>query len=82
MDSNAAEWSAVALDTNALIAAVEYGQSVASLGAYPIVSITTIKQFLRGAGSLEALRAWLMDTDGRVGLAGSEITAASMHDGT
>ena len=64
----------MALDTNALIAAVEYGQSVAVLGGrIPIVSITTIKQFLRGAGSLEALRAWLTDTDGRVGLAGSEI---------
>jgi len=75
LDSNAAEWSAVALDTNALIAAVEYGQSIAVLGGrIPIVSITTIKQFLRGAGSLKALRAWLTDTDGRVGLAGSEIT--------
>ena len=70
----------VALDTNALIAAVEGGQAAAVLGGRtPIVPITAAKEFLRGGGSADALRAFLAQTGGRIGLAGQEATVVGLQ---
>lgn len=43
--------AAVALDTNAVIAAVEGGQAILG-GRAPVVSITAVKEFLRGGAPL------------------------------
>jgi predicted nucleic acid-binding protein len=70
---------AVALDTNAVIAAVEQHMANQILkGRAPIVPVTAIKEFLRGGGSSEALRAFLTGTGGRI-IAGTEATALSLR---
>ncbi|MBK8013952.1 MAG: VCBS repeat-containing protein [Deltaproteobacteria bacterium] len=68
----------VSLDTNALIAAVERGQSILG-GRAPVVPITVAKEFLRGGGSSAALREFLTANGGRIGLAGSEAAAAGLR---
>jgi rRNA-processing protein FCF1 len=70
--------SSVALDTNALIATVERGQSILG-GRAPVVPITAAKEFLRGGGSSAALREFLIANGGRMGLAGTEATAAGLR---
>lgn len=73
----------VSLDTNALIAALEKG-SVAAVdksiaGRIPIVSITAVKEFLGGGGSIQALRNFLAERGGRLAAAGTEAEAASLR---
>ena len=68
----------MALDTNAVIAAVERGQSVLG-GRAPVVPITAVKEFLRGGGSSAALREFLTANGGRIGLAGQEATATGLR---
>lgn len=70
--------ASVALDTNALIASVERGQSILG-GRAPVVPITVAKEFLRGGGSSAALRKFLTANGGRIGLAGSEATSAGLR---
>jgi predicted nucleic acid-binding protein len=70
--------ASVALDTNALIATVERGQSFLG-GRVPVVPITVTKEFLRGGGSSALLREFLTANGGRIGLAGSEATAAGLR---
>jgi predicted nucleic acid-binding protein len=70
----------VALDTNAVIFAVEHGQAGAILaGRTPVVPITVAKEFLRGGGSASALREFLGATGGRIGLAGQEATVSALQ---
>jgi len=53
------------------IAAVEKGQAATVLGGRsPVVPITVAKEFLRGGGSSGALRTFLGETGGRLGLLG------------
>jgi predicted nucleic acid-binding protein len=70
--------ASVALNTNALIATVERGHSILG-GRAPVVPITVAKEFLRGGGSSAALREFLTANGGRIGLAGSEATAAGLR---
>jgi predicted nucleic acid-binding protein len=69
--------SAVALDTNALIAGVERGVNVLG-GRTPVVPITAAKEFLRG-GSADALRVFLSANGGRLAGAGSEATVRALQ---
>jgi RHS repeat-associated protein len=72
--------ASVALDTNAIIAAVERGQAASVLGGrVPVVPITAVKEFLRGGGSPAALHEFLAANGGRIGLAGQEATAAGLR---
>lgn len=68
------------LDTNAVIAAVERGEAATVLaGRIPLIPITAVKEFLRGGGSIEALRSFLVANGGRVALAGEEAVAANLR---
>jgi RHS repeat-associated protein len=72
--------ASVVLDTNALVVAIERGGAGAVLrGRTAIVPITTAKEFLRGGGSAEALRAFLSGSGGRLGLAGQEGLAGALQ---
>lgn len=78
--TSSARTAIVALDTNAVIAAVERGRGAEILaGRIPIVSITAVKEFLRGGGSVEALRAFLVGNGGRVAAAGSETAVSALQ---
>ena len=68
----------VALDANAIITRLEKSPSevqrvvTAIAGRETSVSITAVKEFLKGGGSVDALRAFLKETGGRVGKAPSK----------
>jgi predicted nucleic acid-binding protein len=71
---------AVVLDTNAVIAAVERGESARVLGGRtPLVPITAAKEFIAGGGSSQALRSFLGANGGRIAAAGSEASAAGLR---
>jgi RHS repeat-associated protein len=65
----------VALDTNALVAALEYGDilkiDAALKGRIPLVSRQAVREFLE-RGDIEALRQFLSERGGRVGLSATE----------
>jgi predicted nucleic acid-binding protein len=67
----------VALDNNALIAAVEGGVDVAK-GRSVSVPVTAVKEFLAGGGDKAALRSFLQANGGEV-LYGSQKTAARLQ---
>ncbi len=75
--NKAANASRVALDTNAIIARLEGSsadvQAVVKAigGRNTSVSITAVKEFLRGKGDINALRNFLIETGGSVGKAPS-----------
>ena len=70
----------VALDTNAIIAAVEHGQETAVLqGRLPVIPIAAVKEFLQGGGLPAALREFLVRSGGRLALAGSEAIGAALQ---
>jgi len=63
-----------------LIAAVEDGQAAVVLGGRaPIISITAAKEFLGGGGSASALRSFLSQTGGRIGLAAEGPTVVRLQ---
>ena len=69
----------VALDTNALVAILERGNtSILSGGERAFVSITAAKEFLAGGGSADALRQLLISNGGRI-ISGTEDLAASLR---
>ncbi|MBX2801353.1 MAG: hypothetical protein KTR31_26985 [Myxococcales bacterium] len=67
----------VALDTNAIIAAVEGGQDVLN-GRNAATPITAVKEFFVGGGDKQALRSYLQDNGGSV-IAGSQQTARGLQ---
>lgn len=70
----------MALDTNALIFAVERGHATAILaGRTPVIPVTVAKEFLRGGGSPAALREFLGASGGRIGLAGQEAAVSALQ---
>ena len=75
----------VGLDTNAIIARLEGSpadvQAVvrAIAGRIANVSITSVKEFLRGGGDVNALRSLLQSTGGRVGPAPSAQTLKQLQ---
>lgn len=82
--------SAVALDTNALIAVLEGSPTQAAsvltkmAGRSPYVSRTVVREFLRGGGSREALRQFLTSHGGGVIAAGPRsmvqaLMSAGLH---
>ena len=74
---------AVALDNNALIAAIENGESAAVdaalKGRTPVVSRQAVKEFLK-KGDKSELREFLSDRGGKVGKAGSEADVRALQD--
>ena len=73
----------VALDTNALIAAIQEGKAAeviaAVAGRTPIVSRTAVREFLANGNSITALRDFLSSIGGRVAAAGTEAQAAALR---
>lgn len=70
---------AVALDTNALVAILEKGNtSILSGGERAYVSVTAAKEFLAGGGSVDALRQLLSTSGGRI-ISGTEELATSLR---
>ncbi len=71
-----------ALDANALIRAIEKGESgavdAALAGRQPVVSAQAAKEFLR-KGDANALRQFLKARGGRLGAAGTEASAQSLQ---
>ena len=66
----------VALDTNALVAGLEYGDiakiDAALKGRIPLVSRQAVREFLEGGGNIEALRQFLSERGGRVASSATE----------
>jgi len=67
----------VALDTNAIIAAVEGGHDVLK-GRNAAATITAVKEFLQGGGDKQALRSFLIENGGSV-IVGSQKTAKGLQ---
>jgi len=75
----------IGLDTNAIIAMLEGSPAEAravlnAIGArVPFVSITAIKEFLRGGGDINSLRSYLQSTGGGVGKGASTATIQKLQ---
>lgn len=73
----------VLLDTNALIAATQEGKAIAVRAAIdgltPIVSRTSVREFLAGGNSLASLRGYMSGIGARVAAAGTEAEAAALR---
>ncbi len=73
----------VALDTNALVAALEYGDlarvDAALKGRIPLVSRQAVREFLE-RGNLDALRQFLSERGGKVGLSATESELKALLD--
>lgn len=75
----------VALDTNAIIGALQEGKiaavDAAIAGRTPLVPISAAKEFLRanGSGGASSLRGFLAARGGRLAAAGSESAAAGLR---
>ena len=71
--------AACALDTNAIIAAIEGGRAAELLaGRIPLISITAAKEFLEH-GSADVLRRFLAANGGRIGRAGDNALVAGLQ---
>jgi hypothetical protein len=72
----------VVLDADPIISAIAQGRAAAVdaaiAGRTPVVPITAAKQVIPGHGA-DALREFLVARGGRIGLAGSEATAAQLR---
>jgi predicted nucleic acid-binding protein len=72
----------VALDNNALIAAIESNQAgavdAAIGGRQPLVSRQAVREFLR-KGDKDALRGFLIDRHGHIAKSGTEVDVASLR---
>ncbi len=79
--SSAKGIGSVALDNNAIIAAVINGRAADVLkGRSPVVSITAAKEFLRGPGrTADQLRAFLTAHGGRIGASGQEAAVDALQ---
>ena len=78
----AASKGTIVLDADPIISAIAQGQAAAVdaaiAGRTPVVPITAAKQVITGQGA-DALRDFLVARGGRIGLAGSEATAAQLR---
>jgi predicted nucleic acid-binding protein len=72
----------VSLDNNALIAGIENGNAAgvdaAIAGRTPIISRQVVREFL-GKGDVDALRQFLSQRGGRVGLSGTEAEVQALQ---
>ena len=74
----------VALDTNAIIAGLEYGDiakiDAALKGRIPLVSRQAIREFIEGGGNMEALKQFLSKRGGRVASSATENELKALLD--
>jgi hypothetical protein len=76
----------IALDTNAIIAAIEGNAADQSAvtaainGGTPIVSAQAVREFIDGGGDIDALRSFLSANGGRVALSGRSSVISGIEE--